>query len=130
MKTLNKPIDCIVEKTATGFSAYAEAYPIFSTGKTIPELLQNLVEAAELYFEDQGISVSHDNIKLEIDFKQFFEHYRVLNSKVLAETIGMNPTLLSQYVNGHKKPSAKQSQKIIAGIHRIGRELSEINLIS
>ncbi len=130
MKTLKKQIVCVVERTKTGFSGYAEDYPIFSTGESIPDLLKNLVEAAELYFEEEGIVVSHQDIKLEIDFKQFFEHYRVLNSKVLAETIGMNPTLLSQYVKGHKKPSEKQTEKILSGIHQIGRELADINLIS
>jgi len=130
MKAFKKPMVCVVEKTKTGFSGYAKEYPIFSTGQSVPELLNNLTEAAQLYFEDDGISITHANIKLEIDFKQFFEHYRILNAKVLAETINMNPTLLSQYVKGHKKPSAKQTQKILDGIHRIGRELSEINLIA
>ena len=55
--------------------------------------------------------------------------YKVLNSKFLAQKIGMNPTPLSQYVQGHKKPSEKQTEKILAGIHQIGKELSEINLI-
>ena len=41
----------------------------------------------------------------------------------------MNPTLLSQYVKGHKKPSENQTEKILAGIHQIGQELSEMNLI-
>ncbi|HOD88715.1 MAG: hypothetical protein ACOX0V_00810 [Bacteroidales bacterium] len=41
----------------------------------------------------------------------------------------MNPTLLSQYVQGHKKPSESQTEKIILGIQQIGQELSEINLI-
>jgi hypothetical protein len=41
----------------------------------------------------------------------------------------MNPTLLSQYVQGHKKPSAKQTEKILDGIHKIGQELSDVNLI-
>ncbi len=41
----------------------------------------------------------------------------------------MNPTLLSQYVQGHKKPSEAQTEKILYGIHQIGQELSEINLI-
>lgn len=42
----------------------------------------------------------------------------------------MNKTLLSQYVQGRKKPSEKQKQKILSGIHEIGQELSEINLIN
>jgi len=41
----------------------------------------------------------------------------------------MNPTLISQYVQGHKTPSKTQTEKIISGIHQIGKELSEISLI-
>ena len=129
MKTMRKKIILILEKTKTGFSAYAANYPIFTTGKTISEILDNAFEAASLYFEEKNISITHENIKFEVDFKQFFKYYRVLNSKFLAERIGMNPTLLSQYVQGRKKPSDNQRDKILFGIHQIGQELSEINLI-
>ncbi len=129
MKTSKKKISMIVEKTDTGFSAFSEDYPIYTTGKTMVELLDNAFEAANLYFEDENIKISHENLKFEIDFKQFFQYYRVLNSKFLADKIGINPTLLSQYVQGHKKPSEAQTEKILLGIHQIGKELSEINLI-
>jgi len=129
MKTTRKKIKMIVEKTNTGFSAYSENTPIFTTGKTVPELINNTYEAAQLYFEEENIKVSHENIKFEIDFKQFFQYYKVLNSKFLAEKIGMNPTLLSQYIQGRKKPSENQTEKILTGIQQIGRELSEVNLI-
>ena len=92
-------------------------------------MIDNAFEAANLYFEDEKIKITHENLKFEIDFKQFFQYYKVLNSKFLADKIGMNPTLLSQYVQGHKKPSEKQTEKILFGIHQIGQELSEINLI-
>lgn len=128
MKKLNKNIKIIVEKTDTGFSAYCEEYPIFTTGRTVSELLNNAFEATQLYFEDQ-FEVSHNNLNFEIDFVQFFKYYKVINAKFLAEKIGMNPTLLSQYVQGHKKPSESQTEKIILGIQQIGQELSEINLI-
>ena len=129
MKTTNKKIIMIVEKTDTGFSAFSDANPIYTTGRTIPELINNALEATTLCFEDEAIKITKDNLKFEIDFKQFFQYYKVLNSKFLAEKIGMNPTLLSQYVQGHKKPSESQTQKILTGIHQIGKELSEINLI-
>jgi predicted RNase H-like HicB family nuclease len=129
MKTTKKKITIIVEKTDTGFSAYCTDYSIFTTGRTIPELIDNAFEATNLYFEDDKIKITHENLKFEIDFKQFFQYYKVLNSKFLADKIGMNPTLLSQYVQGHKKPSEKQTEKILFGIHQIGQELSEINLI-
>ena len=119
----------IVEKTNTGFSAFSEYYPIFTTGRTIPELMENALEAANLCFEDEKVIITQENLRFEIDFKQFFIHYRVLNSKFLADKIGMNPTLLSQYVQGRKKPSETQTEKILLGIHQIGQELSEINLI-
>jgi predicted RNase H-like HicB family nuclease len=128
MKNFKKKINIIVEKTETGFSAYSEDYPIFTTGRTIPELINNALEATQLNFENE-FNITHENLKFEIDFAQFFQYFKVLNSKFLAEKIGMNPTLLSQYVQGHKKPSENQTEKILTGIHQIGQELSEMNLI-
>ena len=125
----NKKIVMTVEKTNTGFSAYSEDYPIFTTGKSIPELINNAYEATEFYFEEESEKFEHSDVKFEIDFSQFFKFYKVINAKFLAEKIGMNATLLSQYVQGHKKPSAKQTEKILNGIHQIGQELSEINLL-
>ena len=120
----------IVEKTDTGFSAFSEDYPIYTTGRTIPELIDNAFEAANLFFEEENIRITQENFKFEIDFKQFFQYYKVINAKFLAAKIGMNPTLLSQYVQGRKKPSDAQTEKILLGIHQIGQELSEINLIN
>ena len=125
-----RKIVAIVEKTNTGFSAFAVDYPAFTTGKTISELSRNIVEALNLYFEDDEIQLTAKNINFEIDLKQFFQHYRVINSKFLAERIGMNPALLSQYVQGRRKPSAQQTEKILNGINEIGRELSELSLVS
>jgi predicted RNase H-like HicB family nuclease len=122
-------ITLIVEKTSTGFSAYSYDYPIFTTGKSIPELINRAYEATEFYFEEENVKVEPNDLKFEIDFKQFFKYYKVINAKFLAEKIGMNATLLSQYVSGTKKPSPKQTEKILSGIHQIGQELSEINLL-
>lgn len=116
-----------IEKTSTGFSAFANDYSIFTTGKTVSELLNNAFEASTLYFDQEGLSPK--DLKFEFDFQQFFKDYKVLNAKFLADKIGMNPTLLSQYVQGHKKPSEKQTEKILSGIHQIGQELSSLNLI-
>ncbi len=129
MNTSRKKISLIVEITKTGYSAYAEDFPIFTSGKTISELMENSLEACQLYFDEQDIKLGINNLKFEMDFKQFFQFYRVINSKFLAEKIGMNPTLLSQYIQGNKKPSVVQTEKILSGIQQIGRELSEINLI-
>lgn len=128
MKRSNKII-IIIEKTKTGFSAYAKDHPIFTTGSNMAELIGNAHEAIQLYFADEEISATKPKVQYEIDFKQFFQYYRVLNAKVIAEKIGMNPTLLSQYIQGKKKPSQRQTERIIHAIHEIGVELSSINLI-
>jgi DNA-binding transcriptional regulator YiaG len=128
MKTLKKKIKFTVEKTDTGFSAFSEVYPVFTTGKNFTELLKNVVEAMNFYLTDQDFQVVEKNIEFEIDLQQFFQYYRVINSKFLAQRIGMNETLLSQYVQGRKKPSQKQTNKILQGIQQVGRELSNLNL--
>ncbi len=72
MNTTNKKTIMIVEKTTTGFSAYSLDHSIFTTGKTIPELIDNAYEAVSLFYEEENQEVTHDQIKFEIDFKQFF----------------------------------------------------------
>ncbi|MCI1265408.1 MAG: hypothetical protein LKG19_02465 [Saprospiraceae bacterium] len=129
MKKIEK-VGIIIEKTRTGFSAYATDIPIYTTGKNIAELIGNANEATQLYYEEDKKASSKFIIHYQIDFKQFFQYYRVLNAKVIAEKIGMNPTLLSQYVQGKKKPSQMQTERIINAIHEIGVELSSINLIN
>lgn len=119
----------IVERTRTGYSAYEQNHPIFTTGDTILELQMNALEASNLYMEEQGKRLTRSNLDFEIDFKQFFEFYKVINAKHLAQRIGMNESLLSQYVTGKKKPSKKQVGRIIDGLHQIGKELLEINLV-
>ncbi len=129
MKKIKHKLTVIIEKTETGFSAYTEDHGIFTTAGTIPELIGNTIEAANLYFDDEKVGISQDDITFIIDFKQFFQYYKVINAKFLAQKIGMNETLLSQYVQGRKRPSGQQTNKILEGIRQIGRELSEIQLI-
>jgi len=129
MKKLKKKIDIVVEKTATGYSAYAEDQGAFTTSKNIPSLYENLLEALNLHYEEHGYLVTADNLRLRMDLQQFFQYYKVLNANFLAKRIGMNPSLLSQYVRGKKQPSNKQTEKIIHGIQNIGMELSSINFV-
>jgi predicted RNase H-like HicB family nuclease len=129
MKKLAKKIEVCVEKTNTGYSAYVEYLSVFTSAQTITELYKNLLEAINLVLAEEGKEVTMDQIKLNLDFKQFFQFYKVLNANFLAKRIGMNPTLLSQYVRGKKQPSQKQSEKIIQGVQQIGQELADICLI-
>jgi len=124
---MKKKIIVTIEKTDTGFSACAKDHPVVTRGSTMNELIDNCIEAFSLYFEDREFYPAE--LSFEIDFQQFFRYYKVINSKALAEKIGMNPTLLSQYVRGHKKPSPDQSRRILYGINRIGQELAEMSVL-
>jgi predicted RNase H-like HicB family nuclease len=126
--TIHK-IKVILEKTDTGFSAFASDLPVYTTGRSIAELQQNMTEALELYFEEEKKPSALLEINYEMDLQQFFLYYRVLNTKFLAERIGMNPALISQYVQGRKKPSKLQSTKILNGIQQIGKELSDLSFL-
>jgi len=96
----------VVEKTATGFSAYAddfEKYDVGTTGVTIPELKQNIISALNSHLEALNKKpISADTVLIKYDLPQFFEYYTELNAKGVAKIVGTSPSLLSQYINGKK----------------------------
>jgi predicted RNase H-like HicB family nuclease len=122
-------IEMIVERTKTGYSAYAEKYPVYSVGKSLEELKANMLDALNLYFEKQGKIITEKDLKITLDLPQFFEFYKVINVKALSERIGMNQSLLAQYIGGAKKPSPDQTQRILNGVQKIGRELAEVQFL-
>ena len=122
-------IAVLVEKTDTGFSAYCKDLNVFTEAGEVNELYANLIEALELYFEDDEVTFSKEDLDLSIDFRTFFQDYKILNARFLAERIGMNQSLLAQYTSGIKKPSEKQLKRILNGIHSVGKELSDISLM-
>ena len=121
-----KKIELIVEKTRTGYSAYASKYPVYTTGKSLDQLKANIIEAINLKFSEKGTIITAKNLKITLDLAQFFVFYKVINAKALSERIGMNQSLLAQYIKGIKKPSSAQTQRILKGIRHAGRELAEI----
>ncbi len=118
----------IVEKTNTGFSAYAKDENInaVTTGATITEIKRNALEALNLLFEYQGKKpVSENNIIVQLDITQVFSYFEI-NAKAFSNRIGMNAQLLNQYINGTKEPSHKQVSKIAEGLRQFGKELVEL----
>jgi hypothetical protein len=118
-------------KEDVGYSAYANVdnRSIYSQGDNFNELMNNILDAVNLSFDDKGFNYKNDEIKMKYDLASFFEFYRILNAKALSQRIGMNQSLLAQYISGKKKPSLKQSQRILQGIQKVGRELSEVNFL-
>ena len=120
-----------VIKEDTGYSAITNIGKNFiaTQGETIEELKEMALEAVNLAFEDKNIVYHIDEIILKPDLASFFEFYKVINAKALSERIGMNQSLLAQYINGSKKPSANQTQRILKGVQHVGKELSSIQFL-
>ena len=58
-------------------------------------------------------------------FKQFPE----LNAKQVAQSMGINETLLRNYINGAKRPSASRVIDVENYLNKLGKELSKIRLL-
>ena len=54
--------------------------------------------------------------------QEFFLLHKEINVAEFAKRIGINATLLRNYINGFKKPSAARENEIIAAIHSLGLE--------
>ena len=93
------------------------------------ELKVNIVDAYNSYAEIKGLKeVTIDDIQIQLDIHQLFGFYKEINASALGSRIGMDKTLISQYVNGHKKPGTKQVNKILEGIKQLGNELASLEL--
>lgn len=107
-----------VIKEATGYSATASLGErhIFTDGDTYSEFKNNVLEAVNLTFEDMNYVYAIDEIKFTLDIQSFFDFYKVINAKALSARIGMNQSLLAQYISGSKKPSSVQTKRILQGV--------------
>ena len=125
-----RKVKVIVEKTSTGYSAFAEKLPVYTTGEDVRELTNNMIEALNFYFIEtsEKIEVSPKDLDINFSIPSLFELYPI-NVKQFANRIGMNYTLLAQYVQGRKKPSDKQTERIVDGLQEVGKELSQVNLV-
>ncbi len=129
---MKKPkIKITVTKEGTGYSATALVNNNFiaTEAENFKELEKNVLEAVNLTFENSGFVYSFNEIQLEYDLESFFEFYKVINAKALSERIGMNQSLLAQYIKGIKKPSVSQLNRILQGVQQIGKELSEARFL-
>jgi len=124
-----KSIIFTVEKTDTGYSAYAKDYPVFTVGASMKELKRNMLDAINTWMEHkEKPAVKMSQIEVRLDLPQLFRYYKEINAKAIGHRIGMNNTLLSQYINGKKTPSRRQAEKIVSAIRELGNELAGIEL--
>lgn len=123
-------LEFTIIKEDQGYSAYCNYMDDFiaTQADDFYTLKNNIIEAINLHFENQQYDYDFKDLKVNYDLPSFFNFYRVINAKALSERIGMNQSLLAQYIGGQKNPSPKQTKRILDGVHQIGKELLEVRI--
>lgn len=120
-----------IQKEDSGYSAYALVADksINTFADSNDELKTMIAEAVNLAFEDEGWVYSLEEIQLEYDLTSFMLFFKVLDAEELSKRSGVDQSSLTKFFKGVKKPTARQTQRIIKTAQQIGKELSEITLI-
>lgn len=120
-----------MEKSKDGFSCWIEELAIISAGRTWEDLKSEFKQGLKSHLEVMkdlkedipGVFKQDYKLVFTLNTNQFFDYYDVFNKTKLAERIGLSYNLLLMYNKGIKKPSEKQSLKIINGINDFAKEL-------
>jgi hypothetical protein len=126
-----RKVKVVVIKEELGYSATAYIRNSFvaTEADSFEELKTKMVEALHFTFEEEGRIYTVNDLAFEFDLESFFDFYKVINAKALSERIGMNQSLLAQYIKGIKKPSPAQTKRILLGVQQIGKELTEVRFL-
>lgn len=110
---------------------------VLVTAKTYTKLKKEVKEALD--FHVKGMVEDGENVPQWLVDGDYELKWCLLDTASLLQSLegmttiaaisratGINERLLSHYANGIKKPSSKQRQKIVDGIHHIGKSLMNI----
>lgn len=79
-----------------------------------------------IHWRDIDEDVSFESFTYEdaepTKFQRFFLTHPEINVTEFAKIVGINPSLLRNYINGFKKPSKERERMIFEQLHRIGQE--------
>ena len=129
-------ISVVIEKTSTGFSAYAlEVDGLATVGNNISEIKENFNEVLQYhveYLQEKGekVKLTDFEISYQIDLEQVFEYFTVINKTAFAENYAeINQSLFRQYTKGLASLSSDKMQQISRGLHKLADELSDLTLV-
>lgn len=135
MKT---PIKVILEKTNTGYSAYASEIPFLATtGDSFEEIKENFKEIVELQAEylkevnqiQEAKNLLESDLQYFLDLEQFFDHFNMINKSAFAQYLGMNESQMRKLSKGIVPLTSKKAQQIQAGLHSLAQDLSAIHFV-
>lgn len=128
-------IRLILEKSATGYSAYSEDLKgVATAGDTIEEVKENFKEVLDLqadYLEEEGNTTQATELRnakviYYLDLNTFFEYYCLFNKSELAKYLGINPSHLRRLSGTNIELSEKKALQIQNGLHKLADDLKQI----
>lgn len=128
-----------IEKQSDGsyiaYNTTGEKVQLIGTGDSVKEakedFFNSIDEVLQTYNEigDDIPEFLNEPIEFRFDISSLFEYYSMFNVSALGRYLGINDSLMRQYRNGSAQISEKQLEKIEAGIHRLGSELTALRLV-
>ncbi|WP_178793444.1 DUF2442 domain-containing protein [Bacteroidaceae bacterium] len=83
-----------------------------------------------IHWEDIDEDVSYESFEYDnpepTGISRLFLTHPEINASAVARRMGMQQSLLAQYIRGLKKPSEERARMIVDTIRQIGQELSNV----
>lgn len=128
-----------IEKQSDGtyiaYNTTGEKVQLIGTGDTVKEAKEdfyNSIDEIKQSYDEVGDEMPDflsEDVEFRFDISSLFEYFSMLNVSALGRYLGINDSLMRQYRNGSAPISDKQLEKIEAGIHRLGSELTALSLV-
>jgi len=130
-----KKIKVFIERASDGYySAYMPDSPLnfgaTGEGSTATEAQEDFLNVVNDYVKNGETLPGGAEFEFNYDVASFLEYYRTrLTLAGLSRITGVSQGQLSHYVTGHRKPSARTTEKIQQSLHRFAEDLQQIHFI-
>jgi hypothetical protein len=130
-------IKITIEKTADFFTAFSENVEgIYAAGDNPIEVKKSVLEAIRILKENNSSENIPEILKDEFeivytwDVPSLLNYYKgILTNSAMERLTGIPQRQIQHYVSGNKSPRPAQIKKIEEGLHKLGEELLEIELV-
>lgn len=83
-----------------------------------------------IHWRDLQVDISFDSFTHSdaqpSAFQRFFLTHREIKISEFAKRIGIDASLLRNYINGFKRPSEEREREILQGIHQLAKEYASV----
>lgn len=94
------------------------------------ERLDYTVSMLGIHWRALDVDISFESFDYDdaepTELQRFFLTHKEINVAEFARNVGINATLLRNYINGFKKPSKEREQLILRHIHKLGSDFMAV----